>query len=51
MAQQNLMKPDLPEFVVHWLPGCVLLRQVSLLSAGVGTQVPGRWGGAESPRR
>lgn len=36
---------------VHWLPGCVLLRQESLLRASVGRYVPGGWGGAESPRR
>lgn len=40
-SEQNLMIPNLPEFRVHWLPGYVVPRQVSLPSASVGRQVPG----------
>lgn len=42
VSEQNLMIVNLPEFRIHWLPGYVVLRQVSLLSASVGRQVPGR---------
>lgn len=42
VSEQNLMILNLPEFRVHWLPGYVVLRQVSLLSASVGRKVPGR---------
>lgn len=51
VSEQNLMIPNLPEFGVYWLPGHVVLRQVSLLSASMGRQVPGGWREAESPRR
>ena len=42
---KTIPKQDFPECGARWPSGCAHLRQVALLSASMGTQVLGGWGG------